>query len=179
LLKIEFHAVQAKLIAIFKWRCFALTTDTWTSITKTGHIICTIHFLDQDTWKLHSMVLGLYEKIGCSRAQDCVAYAEKQMDDYSLPYSHMTAVVTDTEATMVASGRPFVKQSHNASGDTAWHGCTDHQLELVTGIAFTDNEESLGMMSACCAMINFFNSSSWAMGKLLSKQQLWRVVRPI
>jgi hypothetical protein len=119
-----------------------LTKDAWTSITKTGYITCTIHFIDQDIWKLHSLVLGLYEKTGCSRAQDCVAYAEKQMDDYGLPYSYMTAVVTDTEATMVAPGRLFVERSCNASGDTAWHGCIDHQLELVTGIAFTDNEES-------------------------------------
>jgi hypothetical protein len=58
----------------------------------------------------------------------------------------------------------FVEHSHNASGDTAWHGCIDHQLELVTGIAFTDDEESLGTMSACHAMINFFNSFSQAMG---------------
>ena len=179
LLKTEFHAVQAKLNAILKGRRFALTTDAWTSITKTGYVTCTIHFIDQDTWKLHSMVLGLYEKTGRSRAQDCVAYTEKQMDDYGLPYSHMTAVVTDTEATMVAAGRLFVQSSRNAGGDTAWHGCIDHQLELVTGIAFTDDEGSLGTMSACRALINFFNSSSQAMGKLLSKQQVGRAVRPI
>jgi len=179
LLKIEFHAVKAKLMAIFKGRHFAMTTDAWTSITKVGYVTCTIHFIDQDTWRLHSMVLGLYEKTGRSRAQDCVGYAEQQMDDYGLPYSHMTAVVTDTEATMVAAGRLFVEHSRNAHGDTAWHGCIDHQLELVTGIAFTDDAETLGTMSACRALINFFNSSSQAMGKLLSKQQVGRAVRPI
>jgi hypothetical protein len=124
------------------------------------------------------MVLRLYEKTGCSRAQDCVGYAEKQMDDYGLPYSHMTAVVTDTEATMVAAGRLFVEHSHNANGDTTWHGCIDHQLELVTRITFTDDGETLGTMSACHAMINFLNSSSQAMGKLLSKQKVGRVMRP-
>jgi hypothetical protein len=156
-----------------------MTTDAWTSITKTGYVTCTIHFIDQDTWKLHSMVLGLYEKTGRSRAQDCVGYAEQQMDDYGLPYSNMTAVVTDTEATMVAAGRLFVEHSRNANGETAWHGCIDHQLELVTGIAFTDDVDTLGTMSACRALINFFNSSSQAMGKLLSKQQVGRAVRPI
>ncbi len=93
-----------------------MTTDAWTSITKAGYVTCTIHFIDQDTWKLHSMVLRLYEKTGHSRAQDCVGYAEKQMDDYGLPYSHMTAVVTD-KATMVAAGRLFVEHSCNANGD--------------------------------------------------------------
>ncbi len=119
LLKIEFHAIKAKLIAVFKGKHFAMTMDAWTSITKTGYVTCTIHFIDQDTRKLHSMVLGLYEKTGCSRAQDCVGYAEQQMDDYGLPYRNMTAVVTDTEATMVAAGRLFVEHSHNANGETA------------------------------------------------------------
>jgi hypothetical protein len=64
LLKIEIHAIKAKLIAVFKGKHFAMTTDAWTSITKTGYVTCTIHFINQDTWKLHSMVLGLYEKTG-------------------------------------------------------------------------------------------------------------------
>jgi hypothetical protein len=101
------------------------------------------------------------------------------MDDYGLPYSNMTAVVTDTEATMVVAGRLFVEHSCNANGGTAWHGCVDHQLELVTGIAFTNDVDTLGTMSACRTLINFFNLSSQAMGKLLSKQQVGRAVRPI
>ncbi len=100
------HAIKAKLIAVFKGKHFAMTADAWTSITKTGYTTCTI--IDQDTWKLHSMVLGLYEKTGRSRAQDCVGYAEQQMDDYGLTYRNITAVVTDIEATMVAAGRLFV-----------------------------------------------------------------------
>jgi hypothetical protein len=88
-----------------------MTTDAWTSIAKVSYVTCTVHFIDQETWKLHSFVLGLYEKTGCSRAQDCVQYAEKQMNDYQLPYSKMTAAVTDTEATMVAAGRLFAECS--------------------------------------------------------------------
>jgi hypothetical protein len=38
----------------------------------------------------------LYEMMGCSRAQECDQYAEKQIDDYSLPYS--TAMVMDEKA---------------------------------------------------------------------------------
>ncbi len=37
-------------------------TDAWTSIAKGGYVTCTVHFIDDDTWKLCSMVLGLYEK---------------------------------------------------------------------------------------------------------------------
>jgi hypothetical protein len=95
-----------------------MTTDAWASNAKVGYVTCTVHFIDQETWKLHSIILGLYEKTGCSRAQDCVQYAEKQMNNYQLPYSKMTAVVTDTEATMVAAGRLFVEHNQTANGDT-------------------------------------------------------------
>jgi hypothetical protein len=62
-----------------------MTMDAWTSIAKVGYVTCTVHFIDQVTWMLHSIVLGLYEKTGHSRAQDCVQYAEKQINDFGLP----------------------------------------------------------------------------------------------
>jgi hypothetical protein len=82
----------------------------------------------------------------------------------------MTAVVTNTEANMIAAGRIFVTNSERRGRVTKWHGCIDHLLELVTGITFKDLPESDGTMSACRTLINFFNSSSQAMAKLLSKQ---------
>ncbi len=94
------------------------------------------------------------------------------MKEYNLPYSKMTAVVPDTEATMVAAGRLFVEHSARANGTTKWHGCVDHLLELVTGIAFTDAPETMGTMSAFCSVVNFFNSSTQAMGKLLLSSRL-------
>jgi hypothetical protein len=95
----EYHTIQQKLIVAFKRRHFALTTDAWMSIAKTGYVTCTAHFIDRDTWMLHSLVLGLYEKTGCSRAVDFVEYAEQQMEAFNLHYYYMTCVVTDTEAT--------------------------------------------------------------------------------
>jgi hypothetical protein len=68
----------------------------------------------------------------------------------------MTAVVNDTEATMVAAGRLFIDHSREQNARTRWHGCVDHLLEIVTGIAFTDTPESLGTMSACHSIIIFF-----------------------
>ncbi len=109
------------------------------------------------------------------------------MQEYNLSYDNMTAVVTDTKATMVAAGRLFIYYSAHANGRTIWHGCIDHLLELVTGIAFTDAPETMGAMSACRSIVNFFNSSMQnffnssmqAMGKLVSKQQVGRAVKPI
>ncbi len=158
----------------FKRKNFVLTTDAWTSIAKTGYVTCTVHFINRDTWVLHSMVLGLFEKTGWSRAIDCVEYAERQMVLYNLYYSCMTAVVTDTEATVIAAGRLLIDHSHTQNAGARWHGWVDQLLELVTGITFTDTPKSLGTMSASHSIVIPFNSSSQAMSKLLSKQvELW------
>jgi hypothetical protein len=116
-------------------------------------VTCTIHFIDRDTWKLHHMVLGLYEKTGRSRAEDCMAYAEQQLREYHLEYKKCVAVVTDTQATMVKAGQLFVECIAAAGGATLWNGCIDHLLELVTGLAFTDNAATLGAMAACHALV--------------------------
>ncbi len=113
LLKKVYYVTQHKLIAILKGRHYTLTTNAWTSIAKVGYVTCTAHFIDGDTWKLHSMVLGLCEKTSRSRAIDCVEYTEQQMKEYHLHYPEMTCVVTDTEPTMVAAGRMFVENSEN------------------------------------------------------------------
>jgi hypothetical protein len=52
-------------------------------------------------------------------------------------------------------------------------------LELITGIAFKDLHESEGTMSACRTLINFFNSSTQAVDKQLSKQSIGRAIKPI
>jgi hypothetical protein len=95
------------------------------------------------------------------------------MQDYHLLYSRMTAVVTDTEETMVAAGRLFVQHSEQAQGKMAWHGCIDHLLELVTGIAFTDAPETMGAMTACCSLVSLFNSTTQAMGETACKAADW------
>ncbi len=90
----------------------------------------------------------------------------------------MTAVVTDTEESIIAAGRMMVRNAEQRGGVIKWHGCIDHLLELVIGIAFKDLLESHGTMSACRTLINYFNSSSQEMAKLLSKQIIGRAVKP-
>jgi hypothetical protein len=43
----------------------------------------------------------------------------------------MTAVVTDTEATMVAAGRLFVERSQQVNGDTRWYGFLPFPYQLL------------------------------------------------
>jgi hypothetical protein len=73
----------------------------------------------------------------------------------------------------------MVSNAEQRGGVTKWHCCMDCLLELVTGIAFKDLPESEATMSVYRILINFFNSSSQAMAKLLSKQSGGRAVKPI
>jgi len=128
---------------------------------------------------LHSLVSGIFTKSVTSNAVDTVAYVEYQLDSFDLHYKELVAVVTDTEATMISAGQLIVENSRQRGGVTKWHGCVGHLLELITGIAFKDLPESEGTMSACRTLVNFFNSSSQAMDKLLAKQSIGRAVKPI
>ena len=130
-------------------RYFSLTNDSWTSVAYNSYTTCTAHFIDKDTWELHSPILGIHEKDGSSIAVVTVDYVEHQMSLFDLQYGKMVAVVTDTEATMISAGQMFVENRRVRGSVTKWHGCVDYLLELVTGIAFKDLPESHGTMSSC------------------------------
>jgi hypothetical protein len=155
MLQSKYVETQMKMKKILENRCFAITTDSWTSIATHGYITCTAHFVNEDTWLLHSLVLGIFLKSGASTASDTVAYVESQMDLFGLQYKDMVAVVTDTEATMISAGQIFINNSIEQGGVASWHDCVDHLLELVTGIAFQGSKESEGTMRACRNLVNF------------------------
>ena len=179
LLSEEYTITKSKLKMILKGRHFSFTTDGWTSLANVGYVTCTAHFIDQANWKLHSIVMGLFEKNGGSTADDVVEYCENQLTLFDLSYCEAIAVVTDTEATMIAAGRLFVERSLQEGGKTKWLGCIDHLLQLVTKKAFSDLPMSEGTLKACRNLVNFFNSSSQATKKLLGKQVEGRAVKPI
>ena len=64
---------------ILKGKDVALTTDAWTSISKEGYVTATVHFVEPQTWKLHTFSLGIFKKDGNSTAVDGVRYAESHM----------------------------------------------------------------------------------------------------
>jgi hypothetical protein len=72
---------------------------------------------------------------------------------FDLSYNEAVAVVTDTEATMIAAGQLFVERSLGEGGDTKWLGCIDHLLQLVTKKAFSDftyvRWDTQGMLQSC------------------------------
>jgi len=169
MLSTKYFDTQQQITNILKGKSVSLTTDAWTSIAKEGYVTCTLHFIEPLTWTIHYFSMGIFKKDGTSTAVDVVRYAEEHMTKFNITYPQLTCIVTDTEATMIAVSRLFKGKSTEAEGATAWHGCIDHKLELVTKLAFKDIPESLGTMTACCAIVTFFNSSTQATDKLKDK----------
>ena len=171
LLSDKYFESLKKISNIVKGKHVSLTTDAWTSITKEGYVTCTLHFIEPKTWTLHHLSLGIFKKDKASTVVDVVGYAEQHMSNFGITYPQLTCVVTDTESTMIAARRLFKEKSSQHGGNTSWNGCIDHLLELVTKIAFKDIPDSIGTMSACRALVNFFNSSSQATLKLKEKSK--------
>jgi hypothetical protein len=76
MLQTKYVVTQQKIKEILKDRHFAITTDSWTSTGNHGYVTCTAHFVNKDTWTLHSLVLGIFLKDGASTAQDTITYVE-------------------------------------------------------------------------------------------------------
>ena len=104
---------------------------------------------------MHHFSLGIFKKNKALTAVDVVGYAEQHMNNFGITYPQLTCVVTDTESTMIASGHLFKDKSSQVGGNTSWHGCIDHILELVTKLAFKDIPDSIGTISACRAIVIF------------------------
>jgi hypothetical protein len=119
LLSEEYTITKSKLKMILKGRHFSITTDGWTSLANVGYVTYTAHFIDPANWKLHSIVMGLFEKNGGLTADDVVDYCESQLTLFDLSYNEAVAVVTDTETTMIAAGHLFVERSLQADKQVA------------------------------------------------------------
>jgi len=69
-----------------------------------GYVTCTAHFINQQTWTLHSIVMGLFENTGGSTADDVVNYCENQLILFALSYSEAIYIVIDTESALISAG---------------------------------------------------------------------------
>ena len=69
-----------------------------------GYVTCTAHFINQQTWTLHSIFMGLFEKTGGSTADDVVNYCENQLILFALSYSEAIYIVIDTESALISAG---------------------------------------------------------------------------
>ena len=178
LLSYECAKSKSKLNDLLKGHLVTATADGWTACNNVSFVTCTAHFIS-DSWVLHHFPLGIFEKKGRSRAEDIVAAVENIWEAYNISYSNLVSVVTDTEATMIKSGRLFKQNARQHNGALEWHGCIAHLLELVTGVVFDDYPASEGTMKAARELVGFFKHSSQAEAILLSKQVAGRAVKPI
>jgi len=155
LLSKEYTTTQKKIKVILKGKYFSITSDGWTSFANGRYVTCTAHFINQETWTLHSIVMGLFEKTGGSTADYVVHYCECQLTLFALSYHEAVSIVTDTEPTMIGAGQIFVQQSLKGGGKTKWLGCIDRLLQLVTWKAFSDLLMSEGTLKACRNLVFF------------------------
>ena len=102
----EYTITQKKIKVILKSKYFSITTDAWTSFANMGYVTCTAHVINQESWTLHSIVMGLFEKTGGSTADGVVNYCEHQLTLFALSWHE---AVTDTEPTMSAARQIFVQ----------------------------------------------------------------------
>ena len=80
-----------------------------------------------------------------------------------ITYKEMYCIGTDTEVTMVKAACLFCStNTEQASTTISWHGCIDQLLNLVTKLAFKNNEESHGTMSKARDLVTHFSSFSQA-----------------
>jgi len=84
LLSEEYTITQKQIKVILKREYFSITTDGCTSFANVGYATCTAHFINQETWTLHSIVMFLFEKMGGSIADYVVDYCEYQL--FFLPF---------------------------------------------------------------------------------------------
>ena len=178
ILSLECAKARSKVIDLLKGNFVTATADGWTACNNVSYVTCTAHFIS-DSWVLHHFPLGIFEKKGRSRAEDIVGAVEGIWDSYNIFYTNLVSLVTDTEATMVKSGRLFKQNALQHNVTLEWHGCIAHLLELVTGEAFKDYPASEGAMKAAREMVGFFKHSSQAEAILTGKQVAGRAVKPI
>jgi len=179
LLNREAATVRLQMKDVLAGRFWSGTTDCWTSCNNVTFVACTAHFVDPDSWTLLHFPLGIFEKKGRSKAEDVVRHVEHVWNLFDLHYTSLVCLVTDTEATMIKAGRIFIANSTENGGRLAWHGCVDHILELVTGVAMKDYNQSAGAMAKARELVGFFSSSSQAEAILLSKQAQGKAVKCI
>jgi hypothetical protein len=140
-------------VLCFLLKHFSFTPDGWTSLVNVGYMICTAHLIDSTTWNLDSMVLGVNEKDGTSRADDVVNYCKSQTTLFNLSSSNAVAIDIDTEATMITAGHLLASKSLRARGKTKWLGFINHLLQPVSKKAFSDLHQSEGALKACRNLI--------------------------
>ena len=86
---------------------------------------------------------------------------------FEIHLNNIIFVTTDTEPTMVATGRLIEEESRQLGRHTFWGGCCAHIFELTTGIAFNDTPLSDETMKNARSIVDHFSASTQASEALI------------
>jgi len=145
---------------------FAITADHWTSIANDNYLGVTAHFIDSD-WILRSPMLLCEKHEERQRGQDIIESIERAMDEFNLQKDLCQAWVTDTAANMNTMGILLERDPLNPPH----HYCADHILELTTGLAFKDTDDTQNTLKAARSLVGHFKSSPTALASLKGYQK--------
>ena len=84
------------------------------------------------------------------------------MAAFEFDWKNIFGGTMDTEATMNKVMRICKQRAAAVGNDAEFSGCVDHQLELTTGIAFSDIPESDQAMKAARKLCRHFKESTLA-----------------
>lgn len=144
---------------------FALTTDHWTSKNNETYGCLTAHYVDNA--QLKRCVLHFEVHHGTTTGDALFGQLLDIFKEYDFDLSFVTAVTTDTTGNMNTFGRRLQEKG------VVHLYCVDHNLHLTCKLAFDDNNlpGSDNAMKAARSQVEFFNSSTQAMDKLLDIQK--------
>jgi len=89
----DYTITHKRIKVILKAKYFSITTDGWTCFANVGYVTCTAHFINQETWTLCSIVMGLFDKSRGSTPDDVVNYSENQLTLFALSYGEAVSIV--------------------------------------------------------------------------------------
>ena len=149
-------------------RHFALTTDHWTSPNNETYGCLTAHYILDS--QLKRCVLHFEIHHGTTTGNALFSNLVQVFDSYQFEFSHILAITTDTTGNMNTFGRRL------AENGVVHLYCIDHNLHLTSKLAFDDSNlpDAENAMKAARSQIEFFNSSTQAMEKLLNMQKTTR-----
>ena len=146
----------------------AITTDMWTSLTMTGYITVTCHFINSN-WELVSTVVATRPVDAVHSGEVIAQRLSEILQEFAVPHKNVAGLVTDNASNMVVAGN--VTQFLHVR-------CFSHTLQLCIGEALKIPAISRAV-AAAKRVVKHFNQSSKASRALHAYQVNTGVQRPL
>ncbi|XP_016103368.1 zinc finger BED domain-containing protein 4-like isoform X2 [Sinocyclocheilus grahami] len=138
----------------------SLTSDLWTSINMGAYLAVACHFVDSNTC-LNSVLLGVLKFPQAHTAENLAHLKASLMEEWGIT-NHVTCLVTDGAANMIACGREL-RLRHTV--------CIAHTLNLIVKKALDQTPVLADIRAKARKLVGYFRSSVTAKEKLAQLQQ--------